>query len=445
MKTRKIFILFLLLSFIFPVSAKSQSFMQEPDIKVGIFSNQPNVVVSANTEFSIVDNVTNQVIGKYLPNERVVFSTEGKTVIINGKTVSSREIGVRLKNDNGEYYNEVNRRHYRGRLDIHPTSGKPGLTVVNTLPLEQYLYGVIANEVSPDWPSEAVKAQAVAARTYALHSLHKHIEDGYDVCASTDCQVYGGRDSEALGGMKAVDATKGKAIFYQGQLISAFFHSSSGGYTENSENVWGVAYPYLKGVPDYDQNAPYFKWEKKFSVNELEASLKSAGYSIGNLYSIELSSLTKPPVDAFDRGVSGRVKGIRFVGTSGTVNLSGNKLRSILGLNSTLFDVDIVVPIQKSLEFQITDSAGDHQTKEVLMNLPPYKQKAFLTDKAAIHRITRAPLETVVFSGFGWGHGVGLSQWGAKAMAQSGPKGDATYFEYILKHYYQGVDILKAY
>lgn len=445
LKTKIICGLFLLVSLIFPVLSYGQSLMHEPEIKVGILSNQPNVVVSASTDFSVTDNDTNQIIGKYAPNERVVISLSGKTVTVNGKSVAAKEISITLKLDNGEYYSEVNRRHYRGRITIHQSNGKSGLTVVDTLPIEQYLYGVIAKEISPDWPGEAVKAQAVAARTYALHSLNKHQDDGYDVCASTDCQVYGGYDSEAPGAVRAVDATKGKVIYYQGKLISAFFHSSSGGYTENSENVWSMSYPYLKGVPDYDQNTPYFKWEKQVSVSELETALKGAGYNIGNLYAIELSSLSKPPVDAFDRGVSGRVKEIRFVGTSGTAFLSGNKLRSMLGLNSTLFDVDVVVPAQKALEFEITDSAGDHQTKEVALNLPPYKQKDFLTEKRAVHHITRRPLETVIFRGFGWGHGIGLSQWGAKEMAQSGPKGDVTYFEQILKHYYQGVDIQKAY
>ncbi|MDD4599810.1 hypothetical protein SDC9_30257 [bioreactor metagenome] len=444
MRTRIMCLVLILCSFVLPGYAY-QSMSKEPDIRVGILSNQPNVVVSANIDFSIIDSDTNKVIAKYKPNEKVSISSTGSQMTVNGKAIKYKNLVITLKEVKGECYNDVNRRRYRGQISLHQTIGKKGLTVVNTLPLEEYLLGVIAKEISPDWPVEAVKAQVVAARTYALASLNKHKNDGYDVCATTDCQVYGGRDSEANGATKAVDATYGEAIYYQGKLISAYFHSSSGGYTENSENVWGGAYPYLQGVADYDQKAPYYKWEKKYTVRELEALLKIAGYNVGSLRAIELSSLTKQPVHSADRGVSGRVKEIRFVGTNGTAYIPGNKIRSILALNSTLFDIAVIVSLQKPLEFEITDSAGDHQTKEVDVNLPAYKQKPFLNDKGGIYRISNQTNDTVVFNGSGWGHGIGLSQWGAKAMAETAPKGDSTYFKEILKHYYQGVDIKKAY
>jgi stage II sporulation protein D len=446
LKTKLMLILLFLGSFIFPVYVFGQSMIKEPNIRVGILSNQPNVMISANNDFVVADTDTKKIIAKFKPREKVSITLSSKSIAINGKPIASKGINITSK-ANSESAIMINRHSYRGEISIHRTYGKNGLTVINTLPIEQYLYGVVAREMSPGWPSEAVKAQAVAARTYALYSLSlkKHKADGYDVCASTDCQVYGGRDSEAAGAVKAVSATYGETIYYKGKLIPAYFHSSSGGYTENSENVWGGAYPYLQGVADYDQKSPYFKWEKKFTVNELEMALKNAGYDVGSIQSIELSRLTQPPVRSFDRGISGRVKEIRVTGTNGTVYITGNKLRSALALKSTLFDIEVILPGKKVLEFDVTDSYGDRWTKEVPVNLPSQKNDTFLNQKNAIHRITARTNETIVFTGFGWGHGIGLSQWGAKAMAENAPKGDTTYFKQILKHYYQGVDIKKAY
>lgn len=444
MKFKFIGLLLLLFGCLFPASLYAQG-LSEPEIRVGIFSNQPNVVISANSDFNIVSQEDNKVIGKYMSQQKVAISSNGSIVTLNGVDVNTTRLKVVFAQNSGESYIEVNKKRYRGQVSIHQTNKNSGLTVVNTIPLESYLYGVVPKEISPDWPSEAVKAQAVAARTYALHSINKHNDDGYDVCATTDCQVYGGMDSEAVGTSKAINDTYGQVLFYQGKLISAFFHSSSGGYTENSENVWGSSLPYLRGVVDYDQKSPQYKWEKQYNVGELEALLARAGYNIGKLKSIDLSPLPRPPVSANDRGVSGRVKEIRFVGSNGVVFLTGAKVRSILSLNSTLFDVGILVPAQKTLEFDITDSFGDHQTKEVAVNLPTVQRKEFLDAKESVHRITGQVNEKVIFSGYGWGHGLGLSQWGAKAMALSAPPGDSTYFKQILKHYYQGVDIQRAY
>jgi len=444
LKYRLIGLLLILFSSLYSTCSYAQD-MTEPEIRVGIFSNQPNVVVSANTDFSIVSQDDKKVIGKYVSQQKVTISSLGTNITINGVAVNAKHLSVIFRADKGEYYTEVNKRRYRGQIHIHQTNMKNGLTVVNALPVELYLYGVIAKEISPDWPFEAVKAQAVAARTYALNSMNKHKDDGYDVCATTDCQVYGGIDSEAPGALKAVDVTYGQAIFYQSKLISAYFHSSSGGFTENSENVWGAQLPYLRGVVDFDQNTPQYKWEKQFSVSELEDLLTRAGYKIGKLTAIELSPLSKPPVNSADRGISGRVKEVGLIGTTGNVYLTGNKLRSILSLKSTLFDIGIVVPAQKTLEFEITDSFGDHQTKEVPVNLPSLERKEFLDKRNSLRRVTGQLNEKITFSGFGWGHGLGLSQWGAKVMAETAPHGDDTYFKKILKHYYQGVDIQRAY
>lgn len=423
---------------------KQLSGKSEPVIQVGLWVNQQNIVISADTDYEL-RNELNEIVGSFTPKEKIALSIKNSSIIVNGTEIRSSELSVVARDGKREILTEVNKRHYRGDISILRTKNKAGLTVVNTLPIEQYLYGIIAKEISPDWAIEAVKAQAVAARTYALYSLNKHREDGFDVCATSDCQVYGGKDSEAARSIQAVEETRGLTMLYQGKPINALFHSSSGGYTENSENVWGGYLPYIRGVSDFDQSSPHFKWSKEMTPAEFEQILIKAGYRFGRLQAIELSRLAKAPLAASDRGISGRIKTLTVIGSEGSVQLSGQKFRTIFGLNSTLFDIDTIVPMPKAIEVDITDSGGDHYKKKVEVNLPPAKEQGLLSDKREIRRITGRAQEMLVFSGFGWGHGLGLSQWGAKAMAEKAPPGEPAYFQTILKHYYQGIEIKKAY
>lgn len=431
--------LFSMLFLMGPVQAHSS----EGDIRVGIWENQRNILVSADVDYGIVNADNNKLLERLSANETATIAFNANGFTLNGKRIDAVRLSILKLKDGNKHSIEINKKQYRGDIDIHITNGKTGMTVVNTLPIEEYLYGIIAKEISPNWPLEAVKAQAVAARTYALYNKNKHQNDGYDVCATTDCQVYGGRESEVPRAIKAVDATAGQVILYQGKLIPAYFHSSSGGFTENSENVWGTYLPYMRGVVDYDQKSPQYNWEKQLTPAEIEEALSKAGYSLGTIKAIGISPLTAQPMSKIDRGVSGRVKIIRFIGTNGSIQLSGEKLRKILSLKSTLFDIHIILPVQKSIEFEITDNVGNQGSKKIEINLPPTNEKGFVTDKNDIHRISGRSNEIISISGFGWGHGIGLSQWGAKAMAEKGPQDDPTYFKEILKHYYQGVEIKK--
>ncbi|MDF2874285.1 MAG: SpoIID/LytB domain protein [Sporomusa sp.] len=394
----------------------------EPSLRVGILTNQPSVQISANANYDLVDTGAGKKLASFRAGDRITIGMQDGVLVINGAAITAKGIDVVVKKDDALYYIEqlvqVNKRRYRGDLSIHRTAGKAGLTVVNTLPVEQYLYGVIKNEISPEWPLEAVKAQAVAARTYAMANYNKHKADGFDVCSTTDCQVYGGRESEAPRSLEAVNATRGLVLLYNGKLITAYFHSSSGGYTENSENVWLASLPYLRGVADFDQNCPAFKWEKKLTIAEFNQAISKAGYNIGSLQAIELSPLGNPPVTSTDRGVSGRVKTVRLLGASGSVQVSGTKMRSMLDLKSALFDINLTATVPKTV-------------------LPAYSPNT--------HFINGNPTDFIMVTGFGWGHGVGLSQWGAKAMAEKDQPGNTEYFKEILKHYYQGVQIKKAY
>jgi len=274
-------------------------------------------------------------------------------------------------------------RPYRGLLELRRTaSGR--LTVINEVDLEEYLYGVLKMEVDPEWPAEALKAQAVAARTLALQSMGRFAAEGYDVRATTDTQVYGGISAEDPRTTAAVEDTRGEIMTYEGRPIFAAYHSDSGGYTESSELVWGGRYPYLQAVPDpYSTGAPNHEWIVRMDLPAFEERLRSAGRSANGVTGIEVVETTP----------SGRVGLVRITGTHGVVTVKGTDLRAIMGatlLRSTLFSV----------------------------------------------RITPDEQPLVEFLGRGSGHGVGLSQWGARGMAAAG----RTYKE-ILRYYYTSVEI----
>jgi stage II sporulation protein D len=260
---------------------------------------------------------------------------------------------------------------YRGRVMVTLEEGQ--LTAVNYVDLEKYLYSVVGSEMPTSWPQAALQSQAVAARSYALYKRSRTRSPLYDLDATTASQVYKGIVQEAPSTIAAVDTTANQVVTYNGQVIEAIFHSSSGGYTENAGEVWSSDVPYLQGVEDYDQNAPVYRWQETFSLSEFSDKVSS----VGNVRSIGTPVLT----------TRGRVSSISITGDDGTETLKGQDIRRALGLRST--------------RFTITISANQ-----------------------------------VTIDGFGFGHGVGMSQWGARSLAEQGWG-----FEQILEHYYQSTAI----
>ncbi len=293
--------------------------------------------------------------------------------------VGSFEAAVRLAPaDGARLYLDIH--PYRGVVELRRTAAGR-LTVINELDLEEYLYGVLKNEVDPQWPTEALKAQAVASRTWALYSLNRFASEGYDVCATADCQVYRGVTAEDPRTSAAVDETRGEVMTYQGRPIFAAYHSDSGGSTESSELVWGGAYPYLRGVADpYSVGAPRHEWIVRMDLATFENRVRRSGRMITNVTGIEVAEATP----------SGRAALLRVAGAHGVLLLKGAELRAVLGadLRSTLFTVRLVPDDPPQVEFQ----------------------------------------------GRGSGHGVGLSQWGARGMAEMGRR-----YQEILSYYYSGI------
>lgn len=439
--------------------------LANPLVRIGIINGKDAVTISGQRPFKVIQVSDGAAIGTANAGEKWELTQVEGHLYLNNKRVDTPVVFRMEPGDENEYLT-VNGRRYRGDIEVRPSVTKKGLTVIETLPLEEYIYGIIALEISPAWSTEAVKAQAVAARTYALYHLGKHRIDGFDLCSTTDCQVYGGREAEDIRGNGAVDATRGMVVTYKSKLIPAFFHSSGGGYTENSENVWGNKADYLRAVPDYDQNGAQFKWKITFTAEELTSRLEGMGYKIGTLDAVKLSTLHSGVNDAPDRGISGRVKSITFIGSNQTIVLDGNEVRRILKLNSTLFDILPANPNTSPEVLNVSTSillgTDKSEAKQTIVLTPKLKKQK---DKTAPMLIKDEPLplkpvreepvtrlftgtpknSSITIEGRGFGHGLGMSQWGAKAMAEQGPQDDCTYYQQILKHYYQGIDISKWY
>jgi stage II sporulation protein D len=214
---------------------------------------------------------------------------------------------------------------YRGSIQVDVSGGK--LRAINTVGLEQYLYGVVPSEMPFKWPAEALKAQAIAARSYALATRRT---GAFDLYPDTRSQVYLGIEHEKPSTNAAVDATAGQVVLYQGEVAKTYFFSTSGGRTASSEDVWGEPVPYLVSVPDpYDSVSPYHDWGPfAFTGAKLAKLLKIKGQQVVDL---------QPEVNS-----SGRIKTLNVVGTKSTVAIDGTMLRKRLGLRSTWFSVGVL-------------------------------------------------------------------------------------------------------
>lgn len=335
-----------------------------------------------------------------------------------------------------------------------------GILVVNSLNIEKYLYGVVGSEMGTSAPLEALKAQAIVSRSYALSNKGKSTR--YDVGIDTNTQVYKGYDAESLPGWsnvkKAVDSTKGLVIYYNGELIRAFFHANSGGYTENSENVWNEKLPYLRAVAspwdEYAVSYPYqtpggwpansYQWETNLTRDELRE--KIAGWNAKSSNKVEIGeildfNLSRNQKDTNAETLSGRVTRLDFVGTGGIKSFTKDGIRSVLGLKSTLFDLQLdstVTVLNGRNEKNTYNVTKDFQVLgagKFLTNLNGPEAKYFVKGDNSNRSIPKV-FEKVVIKGKGHGHGLGMSQWGARGMAAAG----YNYREIILQYYNQGRD-----
>lgn len=269
---------------------------------------------------------------------------------------------------------------YDGTLLLIVDPDGDTVTVVEELPIERYLLGVLPFEMDPDWPAEALKAQAVVARTFAYTQLGKYRKEGFDLSTDTRSQVYGGRGADNAAVRKAVESTRGEVLGYNGQILNVYYHSCCGGHTESPAVIWGgEAPPPLRGVKDkYCSASPLASWTAYVTMDQLAASLQRNRLSGGKLKKFAVAA----------RDAAGYVSAFAARLGGETLTVKAAELRSALGAD----------------------------------RLRSLRISAVRTLKNGVE-----------FTGGGSGHGVGLCQWGARLQADKG-RG----YEKILKYYFPG-------
>lgn len=334
---------------------------------------------------------------------------------------------------------------YYGGFQYDRVNGND-LTVVNMVKLDDYVKGVVPYEMSPSWPVEALKAQALCARNYAVNSQGKHASQGFDLCNTTDCQVYQGTASANANSDRAVEDTSGQYILYNGEIAEVFYHASSGGSTEDSENIWSAAVPYLRGVEDTYLTNP-IQWSATLTCEQAAQILRDKGYSVSGVTDIYVSQTSS----------HGNVIGLT-VERQGDSPLVFSKEQARTILNSSSQGVSIL-----SHRYTISGSGGGGGSGSIAINDQMVNSldglyaigsggKIAELDSGGITVITgsgQQSLETMTrtanasgsggtftITGTGNGHHIGLSQWGANGMAAA----DFSYQD-IIKFYFTGVQV----
>jgi len=380
----KIFIIFFLIYPFF--SSKSLLPFSEPIIKVLIAKDEK---LRVRADSSIPLNIREPILPKTKIKGLTLKRLNNKFILSLDSNkdkyyeISNKKSLIIKSSDRRGIW--INSKRYAGKINIVFRNNK--ILVINILGVEKYLNSVVGSEMPHKWHIEALKAQAIASRTYALKKMNNGL---YDIDSTQNNQVYTGLESSTFKTRRAVRETRSLVITYKNKLINALFHSSSGGMTENSEAVWSDPYPYLVTVKDFDQKNPKIRWNKEVSKSEL----KEIFPIIGGIQQIEVLNISE----------TGRIKNLKITGTFGDKVITGKEFRSKLGLKSTLFRPTI---------------------------LEEFYDKKGLNNQSNIQFY---PVLTI--SGMGAGHGVGMSQWGARYMADKGYKANQ-----ILKYFYKGVDI----
>jgi stage II sporulation protein D len=446
-------IIFLLILNKHPLEAfaePSNPITYQPEVKVKLVPSS-SFTLTILGDYQVVDIETNSVIPV---SEPISISQENGVIFYAyGKQTGATTNGLNIQEIRSSDANEVivstiktvygpKDVHYRGSLEIRPGESSPLL--FNRLDIESYVQGVVPNEMPASWPLEALKAQAVAARTYAYTQMTRNKTKGY-LEMTVASQVYGGKSSEHSRSNQAVAETKGIYALYNNVPIDAVFHSSSGGHTEHSENVWLSSVPYLRGVNDpFDQhsNNYHYDWKTTATTANIKQRLNLTDDQM--LLDLRIS----------ERGVSQAVTNMEAVifdhQTDSTSIISlkptfvpyPDRFRSFFGvtLKSTKFSItsDATTSIQLAdgsvvetnylTGYSMMDANGAVQKIKHEIQLP-----VKLTN--GVVYVPTYP-QSFTFSGDGWGHLLGMSQWGARGMAEQGYT-----FKDILKHYYTGIDV----
>jgi len=424
------------------------------------YLNASAVTVSVKGSYQVLDLAAipgENVIGTPAEGEswQVYYLPSGLQVYKNGEPlkITSGPVVVRETSHDSDNYVSLDSymtggastsigKKYRANMEFR--SNGSSVSAINELPMDEYLYGVVPREMSNGWPLDALKAQALAARTYTTANYNKRAVEGFNMLDTPTDQAYGGMNSEGDNATRAVQETSGKIILFNGQPISAVYHSTSGGYTEDNENVWsGTPSAYLRGKPDpYSTKHGLANWAFTSTIDNIRNELTTSS-SISNI--------------SLEKYSSGRVKTVIITDVSGnTITKSGSEFGKLFNpkfytevsntsFMSNFFDVkmdQVATP-----EFTVLNGAGQKASvpgtnlyavsDDGSVNVLNENSADFYAiGSGGTSSFSKAATGTVVFEGHGWGHGVGMSQWGAYEMAAQGKS-----YEEIINFYYTGVEL----
>jgi stage II sporulation protein D len=346
---------------------------------------------------------------------------------------SDRIVPLRFKTDDG--FLTFNGRAFKGTLEL-ALDDENDMILVNEVATADYLASVVGAEIPPTWEPEALAAQAIAARTYLVTHLRRH--RAYDLEGDVRDQEYGGAGTEADSTVRAVRRTAGIVATYRGSPIEALYSANAGGVTEDSENVYANALPYLRSVPSpWDDAAKSsswghtsWEWTRELTVAQLRDHLAVRGLDVG----------TPQRVALVDVSPTGRVLKARVEGSQGSRDIAKDQSRHYFGLRSSLFTVERVpggaleaVELTEIDRTRALEGLGAERLGAVYRRIVgPDRETNELRIVGSVYRLP----DRFVFKGRGFGHGVGMSQWGAQGMALGGAKA-----EQILTHYYRGIEL----
>jgi stage II sporulation protein D len=319
-------------------------------------------------------------------------SPAGKKVVGTSVRLTAEQVGSDTAKVISNSPIRIGATTYRGSILLVPEAN--GLRIVNEVPIEEYLYSVVGSEVSPSWHMEALKTQAVAARTYAYyHVMHPRSPGKFDVFDDIRSQVYGGYLKENARVKQAVDQTRGQVLTFGGHVILAYFTSNNGGTTADPSAIFGTPLGYLKSNTDeYSTAQPLGKWTRSFPIAAVQEALRRSGYDVS-----EIRGITPNKIN------SGRIIELTIDHTKGHLKLNTRS------------------QFRRAINQYVQPQLQPENLPEILVNI-------------------NLDGTSIVMSGGGWGHGVGMSQYGAKGMAEKG-----ILYSKILSTYYVGTDLTTIY
>lgn len=411
----------------FPKEIFANNFPDEISIKIG--QDQREILLQSKEGFVIerfsqgIQENSSEVLKIYLDGfgkANILTSETNNFSLMDGDLIRPRG-GITKYKDTS----------YRGNFYVLVSKGK--LILVNKLPVEDYLKGVIPKEIGSEANMEALKAQAVVSRTFSYANFNKFRDKGYNLDNTTSSQVYGGYSAETKATNQAVEETRGQVVYYGNQLANTIFHATSGGFTESLDKVWGgESVDYLRAQADpYSINTPSSKWKASLSKEDLNAVFSN---ELGDVQSLEI----------LERSSSNRISKIKINGTRGTKVVSGNNFRLSLGptkIKSTNFSLgdstETSTNVITSMGIKVSSNSTKVVTNKEQKSLDQYRVAITSSGRKNISRSNQANVINidgpVTINGSGYGHGVGMSQYGAINMAKEGKS-----YKEILDFYFPG-------